>query len=57
MLALERGMVATAQARASAGVGVARAETVAAAMATRRTPHRDQKAMIQEVCLSPAGCL
>ena len=37
MLALERGMVATAQARAGAGVGMARADTVAAAMATRRT--------------------
>src|ERR1019366_9042807 len=57
MLALERGMVATAQARAGAGVGMARADTVAAAMATRRTLTTDQKAMIQEVCLSPAGVL
>ena len=55
MLALERGMVATAQARAGAGVGMARADTVAAAMATRRRLTADQKAMIQEVCLSPAG--
>ena len=57
MLALERGMVATAQARAGAGVGMARADTVAAAMATRRTLTADQRAMIQEVCLSPAGVL
>jgi conjugative relaxase-like TrwC/TraI family protein len=57
MLALERGMVATAQARASTGVGVARADTVAAAMAARRTLTADQKAMIHEVCLSPAGVL
>ena len=57
MLALERGMVATAQARAGAGVGMARADTVAAAMATRRTLTADQKAMIQEICLSPAGVL
>ena len=57
MLALERGMVATAQARAVAGVGVARAETVVAAMATRRTLTADQKAMIEEVCLSLAGVL
>jgi conjugative relaxase-like TrwC/TraI family protein len=57
MLALERGMVATAQARAGAGVGVARADTVAAAMATRRTLTRDQRTMIEEVCLSPAGVL
>jgi conjugative relaxase-like TrwC/TraI family protein len=57
MLALERGMVATAQERAGAGVGTARADTVAAAMATRRTLTADQKAMIQEICLSPAGVL
>ena len=57
MLALERGMVATAQARVGAGVGMARADTVAAAMATRRTLTADQKAMIQEICLSPAGVL
>jgi conjugative relaxase-like TrwC/TraI family protein len=57
MLALERGMVATAHARAGAGVGVARADTVAAAMATRRTLTRDQRTMIEEVCLSPAGVL
>jgi len=57
MLALERGMVATAQARAGAGVGVARADTVAAAMATRRTLTAGQTAMIQEICLSPAGVL
>ena len=57
MLALERDMVATAQARAGAGVGMARADTVAAAMATRRTLTADQKAMIQEICLSPAGVL
>jgi len=56
MLALERGMVATAQARAGAGVGMARADTVAAAMAARRTLTADQKAMIQEVCLSPLVC-
>jgi len=57
MLALERGMVATAQGRAGAGVGVARADTVAAAMAARRTLTADQRAMIQEICLSPAGVL
>jgi conjugative relaxase-like TrwC/TraI family protein len=57
MLALERGMVATAQARAGAGVGMARADTVAAAMATRRTLTRDQRTMIEEVCLSPGGVL
>jgi conjugative relaxase-like TrwC/TraI family protein len=57
MLSLERRMVATAQARAGAGVGVARADTVAAAMATRRTLTRDQRTMIEEVCLSPAGVL
>ncbi|HUC37131.1 MAG TPA: AAA family ATPase, partial [Acidimicrobiales bacterium] len=57
MLALERGMVATAQARAGAGVGMARADTVAAAMALRRTLTRDQRTMIEEVCLSPAGVL
>ena len=57
MLALERGMVATAQARVGAGVGMARADTVAAAMATRRTLTADQRAMIQEICLSPAGVL
>jgi conjugative relaxase-like TrwC/TraI family protein len=57
MLAVERGMVATAQARAGAGVGMARGDTVAAAMATRRTLTADQRAMIEEVCLSPAGVL
>ncbi len=57
MLALERGMVATAQARAGAGGGMARADTVAAAMASRRTLTADQRAMIEEVCLSPAGVL
>ena len=57
MLALERGMVATAEARASAGVGMARADTVAAAMAARRTLTAGQRAMIQEICLSPAGVL
>ena len=57
MLAVERGMVATAQARAGAGVGMARADTVAAAMAARRTLTAGQRAMIQEICLSPAGVL
>jgi conjugative relaxase-like TrwC/TraI family protein len=57
MLALEQGMVATAQGRAGAGVGMARADTVAASMAARRTLTADQRAMIQEVCLSPAGVL
>jgi len=57
MLALERGMVATAQARAGAGVGVARADTVVTAMAARRTLTADQRAMIQEICLSHAGVL
>ena len=57
MLALERGMVANAQARAGAGVGMARADTVAAAMATRRTLTRGQRTMIQEICLSPSGVL
>ncbi|MFZ0181422.1 MAG: MobF family relaxase, partial [Candidatus Dormiibacterota bacterium] len=57
MLALERGMVATAQARAGAGVGMARADTVAVAMAARRTLTADQRTMIEEVCLSPAGVL
>src|ERR1039457_2247097 len=55
MLAVERAMVATAQARAGAGVGMARADTVAAAMAARRTLTADQRTMIEEVCLSPAG--
>jgi conjugative relaxase-like TrwC/TraI family protein len=57
MLALERGMVASAQARAGAGVGMARADRVAAAMATRGTLTAGQRAMIQAVCLSPAGVL
>jgi conjugative relaxase-like TrwC/TraI family protein len=57
MLALERGMVASAQTRAGAGVGMARAATVATAMATRRTLTADQRTMIEEVCLSPAGVL
>jgi conjugative relaxase-like TrwC/TraI family protein len=57
MLSLERGMVAAAEARAGAGVGMARADTVAAAMAARRTLTADQRAMIQEICLSPAGVL
>jgi len=36
---------------------MARADTVAAAMAARRTLTRDQRRMIDEVCLSPAGVL
>ena len=57
MFALERGMVATAQARAGAGVGMARADMVEAAMAARPTLTADQRTMIEEVCLSPAGVL
>src|ERR1017187_6555427 len=45
MLALEQGMVATAQGRAGAGVGMARVATVQAAMAARRTLTADQRAM------------
>ncbi|MHB8532875.1 MAG: MobF family relaxase, partial [Solirubrobacteraceae bacterium] len=57
MLALERGMVATAQARASAGVGMASPAAVEEAMAARPLLTEDQRTMIHEVCLSPAGVL
>ena len=56
MLALERGMVATAQARCRRGRrgGPTRA-TVAAAIAARRRSPRTRRPMIEDVCLSPAG--
>ncbi len=56
MLAIERGMIATAQAAMSARASVSPdAETVAAAIAARPTLTTDQRSMVQDVCQSPAG--
>jgi conjugative relaxase-like TrwC/TraI family protein len=55
MLAIERGMIATAQQRSAACVGVADTREVDAAIAARPTLTADQRAMVRTVCQSPAG--
>jgi conjugative relaxase-like TrwC/TraI family protein len=55
MLAIERGMIATAQRRAAACVGVADTREVEAAIAERSTLTTDQRTMVRTVCRSPAG--
>jgi conjugative relaxase-like TrwC/TraI family protein len=55
MLAIERGMIATAQQRSVACVGVAGSRETEAAIAARPTLTTDQQSMIRTVCKSPAG--
>ncbi len=55
MLAIERGMIATAQQRSGACVGVADTREVEGAIAARPTLTTDQRSMIRVVCRSPAG--
>jgi conjugative relaxase-like TrwC/TraI family protein len=55
MLAVERGMIATARQRAAACVGVADTREVEAAIAARSTLTTDQRSMVRAVCQSPAG--
>ena len=55
MLVIERGMIATAQQRSAASVGVADRQEVDAAIAARPTLTADQRSMIRTVCQSPAG--
>jgi conjugative relaxase-like TrwC/TraI family protein len=55
MLAIERGMIATAQQRSAASVGVADARETEAAIAARRTLTADQRSMVRTVCQSRAG--
>ena len=55
MLAIERGMIATAQQRSAAFVGVADTREVEAAIAARPTLTTDQRSMVRTVCRSPAG--
>lgn len=55
MLAIEQGMVATARARANAGVGITDPAQVESAIAARETLTSDQRSMIRTVCQSPAG--
>jgi len=55
MLAMERGMIATAQQRSAAWVGVADTREVEAAVAARPTLTADQRSMVRTVCRSPAG--
>ena len=55
MLAIERGMIASAQQRSAACVGVADTREVEAAIAARSTLTTDQRAMVRAVCQSPAG--
>ena len=55
MLAIEERMVATARRRANAGVGVAAAQPLLAALAARPSLTNDQRSMIETVCSTPAG--
>ncbi|MHB8489703.1 MAG: MobF family relaxase [Candidatus Dormibacteria bacterium] len=55
MLAIERGMIAAAQQRSAACVGVADGRETEAAIAARPTLTTDQRAMVRTVCQSPAG--
>ena len=55
MLTIERGMIATAQQRSAACVGVADARETEAAIAARPTLTTDQRSMVRTVCQSPAG--
>ena len=55
MLAIERGMIATAQRRSAASVGVADSRETEAAIAARPTLTADQRSMVRTVCQSPAG--
>ena len=55
MLAIERGMIASAQQRSAASVGVADGRETEAAIAGRATLTRDQRSMVRTVCQSPAG--
>ncbi|MHB8488764.1 MAG: MobF family relaxase [Candidatus Dormibacteria bacterium] len=55
MLAIERSMIATAQQRSAAAVGVADGRETAAAIAARPTLTAGQRAMVRTVCQSPAG--
>ena len=55
MLAIERSMIATAQQRSAASVGVADSREIKAAIAARPTLTADQRSMVRTVCQSPAG--
>ena len=55
ILAIERGMIATAQQRSEACVGVADGRETEAAIAARPTLTKDQRSMVRTVCQSPAG--
>jgi len=55
MLGIERGMIATAQQRSGACVGVAHARETEAAIAARPTLTADQRSMVRTVCQSPAA--
>jgi conjugative relaxase-like TrwC/TraI family protein len=55
MLAIERGMIATARQRSAAYVGVADTREVEAAIAARPTLTTGQRSMVMTVCQSRAG--
>jgi len=55
MLAIEERMVATAHQRIGAGAGIAAPSAVAAVVAARPSLTKDQRALVETVCSTPAG--